>query len=111
VEVHRAHKYIDHFLEALKAGGLDAGRRDVVVKLLISEIEKLDHDPEQLDFFASRAAGARDHLDHLRQVCRMATDPTARARAEQLLLALEKVQELLESGCHQLRRRLPHGKV
>ncbi len=75
--------------------------------MLISEVEGLGHDLEQLEFFENRAAAGRKRVEdvaHLRDSLAFSTPE--RGRSEELLVNIENLQTLLEDTCHRLRRKI-----
>ena len=95
---------IDHYLGLLDAD-LPLERRDVIVKLLIEEEDKLSHDLEPLEFAESRAANGRARLSKLKRNLDGVTEPE-RAAAERLIANCELRQQLLDSFCHHLREKV-----
>ena len=95
---------IDHYLGLLHADELASDRRPMVIRLLISEEDKLGHDLEQLQFAESRVAKGRRRLSHLRQALDEA-GPDGRALAESVIATVEVTQLLLENYCQRLRAR------
>ena len=97
---------IDHYLGILNSDILLSSKKRVtIVNLLITELDELSHDLEQLDFAESRAAIGRGRLNHVRQL-RDGAGSEIRANAEQLVANVEAIQELLDSFCHELRKRV-----
>ncbi len=97
---------VDHFLNMLTDDQLGSERRDVVMKLLMAELDKLSHGEEQLDFAESRAAKVRIQLNRLRvQFCNPDLDADSQLRVGAMLRAMEQVQPLLDDLCIRVRRR------
>ena len=98
-----ARENIDHYLGILNSDVLLAPeKREAITKLLIAELDKSSHDPEQLEFAETRAAKGRERLKHVRAL-RNAAERKDRANAELLVVNVEAIQDLLETFCHQLR--------
>jgi hypothetical protein len=100
-----ARENIDHYLGLLDDADLASAKRDVIIKLLIEEEDKLSHNLEQLEFAESRAANGRARLSNLKRIRDGIADPE-RAAAERLIANFEVRQQLLDGFCHHLR-----GKV
>jgi len=102
---------IDHFLGLLNVPGLAPDKRATIVKLLVTEEDRLSHYQEQLEFAESRAAKGRERLNDLRQKLET-IDPSAahRATTEKLVQTVEATQQLLDGFCHHLRSRL-HSRL
>ncbi len=98
-----ARENIDHYLGILNSDVLLAPeKREAIINFLVAELEKLNHDPGQLEFAESRAATGRERLNQVKAL-RKAADPKHRANAEQLVANVEAVQKLLDAFCHRLR--------
>ena len=100
-----ARENIDHYLGLLDDADLSPERRDLVVKLLIEEEDKLSHDLEQLEFAESRAANGRDRLNRLKRNLDSFAEPE-RPMAERLIANFETLQQLLDGFCHHLRHKV-----
>lgn len=106
------HRYIaranvDHYIALLSSADLMPDRRSAITRMLISEVEGLGHDLEQLEFFENRAAAGRKRVEdvaHLRDSLAFSTPE--RQRSEELLVNVENLQTLLEDTCHRLRRKI-----
>jgi len=97
---------IDHYLGILNSDViLETEKRAAIVKLLITEEDRLSHDLEQLEFAEIRAADGRERLKRVRRL-RDAVDPLHRANAERLVANIEATQKLLESFSHRLREKV-----
>jgi len=103
-----ARENIDHYLGILNSEVLlGPDKRDAIIKLLIAEIDKLNHDPQQLEFAESRAAKGRERLKVVRAL-HDAADPKDRTAAELLVTNVQAVNDLLQNFCHQLRASVNH---
>ncbi len=98
---------IDHYLSILNSSDLTPQNRDTVVRLLLSEEDKLSHDLEQLEFAESRASNGRSRVNHLRNLRNSFVDGSMdRERADKLLQNFESLQQLLDRFCHRMRERV-----
>lgn len=98
-----ARENIDHYLDILNSDVLLAPeKRETIIRLLIAELDKLSHDPEQLEFVESRAAKGRERLNHVRAL-RNAAEPKDRANAELLVANVKAIHDLLQNVSHQRR--------
>lgn len=98
---------IDHYIGLLSGRDLASQNRSTITKLLIAEEDKLSHDLEHLEFAESRAARARDQVNHqktLRDSFQIGT--AERELADRLLVNLENLQTMLEDFCHFLRQKV-----
>lgn len=98
-----ARENIDHYLGILNSDILLAlDKRETIIKFLVAELDKLNHDVEQLEFAESRAAKGRERLNRVRALSD-AAEPEDRANHKLLVANVEAIQDLLEAFCHQLR--------
>ena len=85
---------INHFLKLLTQDDLDPRRRAVVIKLLTAEVDKLSHDPEQLDLALCSTGNGQDLLQRMRGIRdAFAPDAEGRGEAERLLATFQKTLE------------------
>jgi hypothetical protein len=93
---------VDNYISLLNADVLlNPEKRSTIIKLLITEEDKLSHDLEHLEFAQTRAARGRERLKHLRDNA----TPKLRDNAERLVANVEATQQLVEDFCRQLRAR------
>lgn len=107
-----AQSNVDHFIGLLNGSDLTFENRTNITKLLIAELDKLDHDLEHLEFAERRAASGRERVNHLKNAsdgCSFGTKE--RELAERILVNCENLQTLLEDFCHRLREKVSHGSL
>ena len=95
---------VDHFIGLLSSSDLTPNKRRDITALLVAELDKLAHDLEHLDFAEKKVAEGREKVSGVRNMCnshRFGT--TERQQAENLLVACENLQTVLEDFCHRLR--------
>ena len=111
MERYVARANIDHYLSILNSSDLTAQNRDTIVRLLVSEEDRLSHDLEQLEFAENRAANGRSRVNHLKGLRDSFVDGSAdRERANKLLENFEAIQQLLDRFCHRMREKInAHG--
>ena len=103
--VYRAN--IDHYLEVLHDPNLPHEKRAIVVKLLITEEDKLSHYHEQLEFAEIRLANSRDRVNHVRNLRDGFADGSdERASADRLLENVKALHQLLDRFCHRMRAQV-----
>ncbi|MBR0955851.1 hypothetical protein [Bradyrhizobium japonicum] len=106
------HRYIaqanvDHYIALLNGADLLPDRRSAITKMLISEVDGLGRDLEQLEFFENRAAAGRKRVEHVASLRDgFAFGTLERRHADELLVNIENLQTLLEDACHRLRRKV-----
>jgi len=97
---------IDNYVGILNSDILlSPDKRATITELLITELEKLNHDREQLEFAETRAANGRERLKLVRHL-RDNAAPAIRENAERLVANVEAVQRLLENSCRRLRAKV-----
>jgi hypothetical protein len=100
------HANIDNYVSTLNSDILlSPDKRATIIELLITELEKLSHDLEQLEFAETRAANGRERLKQVRHL-RDNAAPAIRENAERLVANVEAVQQLLEDSCRRLRAKV-----
>ncbi|MCG2630761.1 hypothetical protein L6654_29425 [Bradyrhizobium sp. WYCCWR 13023] len=95
---------VDHFIGLLSSSDLTPNKRRDITALLVAELHKLAHDLEHLDFAEKKVAEGREKVSGVRSMRnshRFGT--TERQQAEDLLVAHENLQTVLEDFCHRLR--------
>lgn len=98
---------VDHYISLLNGSSLSEHDRDTTNKLLSTELDKLDHDLEHLEFAESRAKCGRDRVITLRRISNSLNFGTAeREQAERSLISCENLQTLLDDFCRRLRRTI-----
>ena len=96
---------IDHYLGILNSDVLlTPEKREVIVKLLVIELDKLSHEPDQLAFIETTAAKCRERLKQVR--ARRGATAADRANAAQLVANVKAAQGLLDDFCHRLRTEM-----
>ncbi|MCP1909258.1 MULTISPECIES: hypothetical protein [unclassified Bradyrhizobium] len=95
---HVARANIDRYLSVLYSTDLTHHERQAVTKLLLGELDKLGHDPAQLEFAEKRAANGRERVNHARRLRESyALGTTEREESDRLLVAVESLQSLLDA--------------
>jgi hypothetical protein len=98
---------VDHYIALLTGADLMPDRRSAITKMLITEVDELGHDLEQLEFFENRAAAGRKRLENVaHQRDGFAFGTLERRLGEELLVNVENLQTLLEDTCHRMRRKI-----
>jgi hypothetical protein len=98
---------IDHYTGLLNRSDLAPRNRDTIVKLLISEEDKLGHDLEQLEFAERRAAESRNRLNFARNLRNSFIEGSSeRADADRVLQNFEAIHRLFEQFRNCLRERV-----
>jgi hypothetical protein len=86
-----ARENINHYIGILNSDILVAPeKRETIIKLLVAELDNLNHYAEQLEFAESRAAKGRDRLDRVRALSD-AAEPKDRANAKLLAANVKEV--------------------
>ncbi|WP_271618906.1 hypothetical protein [Bradyrhizobium sp. CCBAU 51745] len=84
-----AHANVDHYLALLNGDALSPSHR--ATALLVAELDRMTHDRAQLEFAETRAANARQKLDHVRRLRdAFAFDTTEREQAGTAIGQLRK---------------------
>ncbi|QOZ24195.1 hypothetical protein XH93_11905 [Bradyrhizobium sp. CCBAU 51753] len=82
----------------LDSADLTSYVRQTVTKLLLGELDKLRHDPEQLEFAEKRAVNAHERVNHARRLRdSYALGTTERDEADRLLVDVKSLQSLLDA--------------
>lgn len=98
---------VDHYIALLNGADLMPQRRNAITKMLISEMDGLGNDLEQLEFCEIRTAAGRKRVEYVANLRdRFASGTPERRHAEELLVNIENLQTLLEDSCHRLRRQV-----
>jgi hypothetical protein len=106
-ESYVARANIDHYLGLLDKHDVPVANRATIIKLLITEEDKLGHELEQIEFAESKAAMGRDRVNRLRNLRNsFIAGSTERVLADRLLSNFEAIQHLLEHFCRSKRDRL-----
>lgn len=89
---------IDRYLSVLYSADITDYERQTVTKLLLGELDKLRHDPTQLEFAEKRAANGRERVNHARRLCASyALGTTEREESDRLLADVESLHILLDA--------------
>jgi hypothetical protein len=106
VETSVARANIDHYIGILNSDILlSSEKRQVIIKLLLAEMDRLSHDREQLRFAESKVASGLKRLQHVRRL-RDGAQPANRANAERLVANVEATQQLLKKFCQRLKAKV-----
>ena len=98
---------IDHYLSLLKSADLSTANRATIIKLLVTEEDKLAHDLEHLEFAERRTANCRERVNHFRNMLGgLVHGSTDHAHADRMLAAAEETHRLMDQFCHHLHEKV-----